>query len=265
MKGTIQYNSSSIAYYSYGNGAEVVFCFHGYGLDGSCFEVLEEVLGVKYTLICLDLPFHGSTDWKEGLSFTTQDLIKIITKLNFNTTEAFSLLGYSMGGRVVLQLLEDYPNFIKKVALVAPDGLRFNGWRHFATHTRVGKRLFKFTMEYPRWFFGLVTVFYKLHLLARPMEKFVRFYIDSGVEREVLYRTWMILRAFKPDILEIKRVIREFKIPVNLLFGEYDRIIQLKQGLKFAKNEPLITISEAKTGHKIIKEQFAEEIGKLLL
>jgi pimeloyl-ACP methyl ester carboxylesterase len=144
MKQTLPYKSSIIAYYTYGTGPDVVFCLHGYGLDGSCFVLLEESLGKQYTLMCLDLPYHGATDWKEGLAFTTQDLIKIMTQLHFNHTKPFSLLGYSMGGRVVLQALEDYPKLIKQVALVAPDGLRFNGWRHFATHTKVGKRLFKF-------------------------------------------------------------------------------------------------------------------------
>jgi len=265
MKQTLPYKSSIIAYYTYGTGPDVVFCFHGYGLDGSSFDVLEAILGKQYTLICIDLPCHGATDWKEGLAFTTQDLIKIMTQLNFNPTESFSLLGYSMGGRVVLQVLEDYPTIIKQVALVATDGLRFNGWRHLATHTKVGKQLFKFTMQYPMWFFGLVKVFYTLNLLTRPMAKFVHYHIDSSVDRDILYKRWMILRTFKPDLIEIKRVIRQFKIPVNLLFGEYDQVIKVKQGIKFSKDEPLIKVSETKSGHKILKGQFAEEIGKLLL
>jgi pimeloyl-ACP methyl ester carboxylesterase len=97
------------------------------------------------------------------------------------------------------------------------------------------------------------------------MAKFIHYHIDSSVERDVLYKRWMILRAFKPDLIEIKRVIREFKIPVNLLFGEYDRVIKVKQGIKFSKDEPLIKVSETKSGHTILREQFAQEIAKLLL
>ena len=264
MKQTLQYKSSQIAYYTYGSGDQMLFCYHGYGLDGSCFEVLETVLGTKYTLFCIDLPFHGGTDWQEGLSFNSHDLIKIMTALNFKSDETFSLLGYSMGGRIVLQVLEDYPKFIKQVALVAPDGLRFNAWQHFATHTKVGKRLFKFTMDYPMWFFGLVKVFYKLHLLTRPMAKFVHYHIDSGIERDILYKRWNVLQAFKPNLKDIKHVIHENKIPVNLLFGEYDRVIKTKQGIIFSADEPLITVSQTKSGHKILKEQFAEDVGGLL-
>ena len=265
MKKTLQYKSSLIGYHYYGSGAEVLFCFHGYGLDGSCFDVLEDVLGKRYTLFCIDLPFHGATDWKEGLSFTIEDLFGIISQLNFNPTKSFSILGYSLGGRIALQVLEDYPRFIQRVALVAPDGLRFNGWRYFSTQTKLGKRLFKFTMDYPQWFFGLVKVFYKLRLLTRPMAKFVHHHIDNGVERHILYERWTVLHDFSPDIAKIKQIIREYNIPVNLLFGEYDRVIKVSQGLSFGKDEPLITVMEVKSGHQLLKEHLAEDVANLLL
>ena len=112
---------------------------------------------------------------------------------------------------------------------------------------------------------GLVKVFYKLRLLTRPMAKFVHHHIDNGVERHILYERWTVLHDFSPDISKIKQIIREYNIPVNLLFGEYDRVIKVSQGLSFGKDEPLITVMEVKSGHQLLKEHLAEDVANLLL
>ena len=77
----IRWRSSTIHYNRLGHGSEWLFCFHGYGEQGSSFDLFEELLGDAYSLIAIDLPFHGQTDWQEGLSFPVVDLIQIIDQI----------------------------------------------------------------------------------------------------------------------------------------------------------------------------------------
>ena len=72
------------------------------------------------------------------------------------------------------------------------------------------------------------------------------------------------MKDFKPRLNKLRKLINRYKIPVNLLFGAYDKVITTSQGLAFKKNESLITVKELKCGHQIIKEKYAEEVALLL-
>ena len=65
----IPWGSSRIAYTRWGTGGKLLFCLHGYGETGAGFAFLETALGDEYTILAIDMPFHGGTDWKEGLFF----------------------------------------------------------------------------------------------------------------------------------------------------------------------------------------------------
>ena len=264
MKKIVQYKSSQIAYYTYGSGYEILFCFHGYGLTGESFAVLQPVLEEVYTLICIDFPFHGATNWQEGLSFPPEDLWNLLMLLNPSPDKPFSLMGYSMGGRIALLLLEKHPQQIKQLALVAPDGLKFNWWQAIATRTAVGNLLFRYTMQHPQWLFALIRVASFLKLIDRSIEVFTLLYISEEQERQLLYERWCAMRDYTPRLSELRRLIEQYKIPVNLLFGAYDKVITTSQGYAFKKKEPLITIRELKCGHQIMKEKYAAEVGQLL-
>ncbi|MFX6048572.1 alpha/beta fold hydrolase, partial [Acinetobacter baumannii] len=89
-----------------GKGEDIIFCFHGYGEEASTYSIFEELLGDAYTLIAIDMPFHGKTDWRGPLLFALNALIDIINELLDSADKKFNLMGYSMGGRVAFRLLE---------------------------------------------------------------------------------------------------------------------------------------------------------------
>src|SRR5690349_1525098 len=75
------YKKSAISYYRFGSGPKPVICFHGYGEDASIFEFLAKYAGNQFTFYCLDLPFHGKTEWNDELTFTKADLIQITNEM----------------------------------------------------------------------------------------------------------------------------------------------------------------------------------------
>jgi pimeloyl-ACP methyl ester carboxylesterase len=269
----ITYKSSRIKYIRFGDGPREIFCFHGYGEDGSSFSFLEKYAGSQYTFFAMDLPFHGDTQWNDGLSFTTNDLLLIIEKIlaennkqSVIDTVPFTLMGYSLGGRIALSLYEKVPSRIEKIILLAPDGLKVNFWYWLSTQTWIGNKLFAFTMKHPRWFFGFLKMLNKLKLVNASIFKFVNYYIGDENIRQLLYNRWTSLRKLKPNLRSIKLSIQHNNTPLRLIYGKHDRIIRPGRGEKFMqgieKNSNLLVIH---SGHKVLEEKHAQEILPALL
>lgn len=269
----LQYRNSAISYYIYGSGSKNAVCFHGYGEEATAFEFFEKYTGNQYTFYSIDLPFHGKTEWNDDLSFSMNDLQEIVQEIinkekEQPTTEIknLTLLGFSLGGRVALSLLQLIPEKIEKLVLLAPDGLKVNFWYWLATQTWIGNKLFKLTMQKPGWFFGLLKLLNKLKMVNASIFKFVNYYIGNPKVRRLLYSRWTTLRKIKPDISIIKKTIVENNTPVRLVYGKHDRIIISSVGEKFRKGiEEYCTISIIPAGHQVLHEKHAEEIMTALL
>lgn len=261
----ISWRSSTFHYHRFGHGAEWLFCFHGYGEDAGSFLVFEELLKSKFTFIVIDMPFHGQTDWKEGLSFSTKELIEVINLIK-PAQEPMSLLGYSMGGRVALRLTEVIPQLIKRTVVVAPDGLHRNKWQWLSTQTLIGNRLFDHTMRHPFWMFRFMDIAGKWGLFNKSILKFVHHYLDDAEQRLALYRRWTTLRELRPNLALLERSITKYKIPVRMLFGKYDSVILTKHGTSFSKKgKGHIVIKEIEAGHQLLREKYASVIMALLV
>jgi pimeloyl-ACP methyl ester carboxylesterase len=258
----LPYRNSYIHYLKFGRGTKYLFCFHGYGEDAFSFRFLEKSLAHDYILIAVDMPFHGQTVWKEDLAFNISDLQQIINKIVPLELQTISLLGYSMGGRISLALLQQIPSKIDRVVLIAPDGLHQNFWYWFSTQTTAGNKLFSYTMKNPHWFFGGMKLLRNLNLLNKSILKFAHSYLDDTNEREMLYKRWTIMRKLKPSASKLASALQKFQTPVRMLFGSYDRIITPGKAKKFTQY-PSLTIKTIKAGHQLLKEKHAKDIAAL--
>ncbi len=95
-------------------------------------------LDQDFTLFAVDLPFHGATEWCEGLDFTPLQLMDILEQILAEhgcQQRMVSLLGYSMGGRIALSIMNQFGLRLGCVVLLAPDGLRLNFWYWLTTQT----------------------------------------------------------------------------------------------------------------------------------
>ncbi|HET6253895.1 MAG TPA: alpha/beta fold hydrolase [Puia sp.] len=301
----IQYQSSQLHYYVWGNGPRILFAFHGYGESASSFAFIGEALGPGHTLIAIDLPFHGQTEWREGLSFLPQQLYEIMreiarlasgsassspnSNLHSPTLGPYSpsslephspspslgphspflpwrLIGYSMGGRIALQLAENHPESIDRLILLAPDGLKVNIWYGIATRTALGNLLFRWTMCRPGWLFILLRISNALRLVNPSIYKFAVHYIDDRKVRHDLYIRWTTMRKFKPDLASIATIIRSRRLPVDLVYGRYDRIIRWERAEQFRNRgiADLCRLILLDTGHQLLRPQFLPDLLPIL-
>jgi pimeloyl-ACP methyl ester carboxylesterase len=269
----LNYKSSAINYYCYGNGPNQMVCFHGYGEEADVFDFLEKYIGDQYTVYAIDLPFHGKTEWKEGLDFSPEDLLLIVERIvpgNSQKLETrnhkLSLMGFSLGGRMALRLYQSIPGKIDQLVLLAPDGLKVNFWYWLSTQTWLGNKFFAFTMRKPGWFFWFLKLLNRLKLVNASIFKFVNFYIGNKEVRTLLFNRWTTLRKIKPDLKKIKTEIVQYRTRVRLIYGKHDRIILSSVGEKFRKGiESHCDISVIASGHQVLHEKHAADIMRSLI
>lgn len=269
----VLYKDSTIAYISMGTGKLPCFCLHGYGEKAQTFLFLEKMAGNSHRFIAIDLPFHGSTIWNEGLNFSIGDLYHIIELISLkedlkisSAKNQFTLMGFSLGGRVALSLYEFMPKKFNKLILLAPDGMRVNFWYWFATQTFLGNRLFAFTMKKPKWYFLLLKLFNQLGLVNNSIYKFVQAFIHDDKVRHELYTRWTTFRKLNPNLSLIKKNIVENKTVVKFIYGKHDRIINYKRAEKFMTGmEEHGVLKILQTGHQVLNEKYADEIRTALL
>src|SRR5690606_4094867 len=142
---------------------------------------LEKYVGDRYSFYAIDLPFHGATDWQEGLNFTSGDLRTITEQIMdennpVSESQKYTLMGFSLGGRVALSLYQAEPARVEKLILLAPDGLKVNFWYWIATQSWLGNRLFALSMKRPGWFFALLKFLNRLGFVNTSVYKFVNYY-----------------------------------------------------------------------------------------
>jgi pimeloyl-ACP methyl ester carboxylesterase len=257
----LTYGNSLIHGTCEGGGEELLICLHGFGEQAQGFGRLTSTLGEIFTLVALDLPMHGQTTWNENRAFTKEDMEAIIRLvLERQQHKSFSLMGYSMGGRVALCVLQDMASQIQRLYLLAPDGLRNNPWHMFVTQTSIGNRLFKHVTYHPKLFFGLLNTWNRLKLLNKSVYKLAFNSMYKLEKREQVYSVWTCMRKMMPDKKLCKKLLALHKIPTLLIFGKFDRVIPPVLGIRFMDSTFPGTMLVLDKGHQLISEDLGEVI-----
>lgn len=252
----LTYKNSSVHYLQFGSGSKILFAFHGFSESAKSFTVLEPSLGTQYTVIAIDLPYHGLTNWVEHTHFAPDDILSIIRLfLAERSFTRFSVLGFSMGAKCALHITDHLAEDIDDLFLFAADGIKTNPVYNVAVYPAWGRGLFKTTIKHPAWMFALLNLAGKFKLLSPWLKKFARVHMETEEKRQRLYDTWMSMRAFNTDITEVKLKIREYNIMVYLFFGERDEVIPMKVAEFFAAGLPHYKLVKLERGHYFLDEK----------
>ncbi len=262
----IPYGPSRLHYKRYGTGPQIIFCFHGYGESAEHFGIFEPYLGRDFTLVAIDVPFHGETDWKGELLFQPEEMLRLMQQIMAGSREPVVLFGYSMGGRMALKIFELMPEQVRRIVLVAPDGLYKNKWQWISTQTKLGNRIFQHAMHHPGPLLSLLNLAEQLRIFNKRIIRFAHYYLDDANSRKMLYKIWTTNRRFRPHPAKVKPLIKQYQVPVQLIFGKYDRIIPTKRGHHFGKNiSPFVQVAELEAGHQLLREKYAKQIASFFV
>lgn len=267
----IQYftHGPTLAYRTYGHGPVPVLAFHGFGRTGADFAVLEPALEDIATLYAFDLHFHGQSPGypeRANQPFTPHELAVFFAAFADHIgAQKVAILGYSLGGRIALSLLEQMPERIERVFLAAPDGLQTRPWYRALASSAFGRRLYRRFVERPALVHGLINGLRALRLMNERRYRFLMGQTDSRAKRELVRDVWLSYRLIEPDLAVVARHALELGIGVHLFFGARDRVIPSRLGARLARFAPdRITQEELPFGHVLLTPELGRALARHL-
>ena len=224
------YKQAILHYSIYGTGSKPLFCFHGFGLDGSYFYELEKHLATDYTIYNFDLFFHGKSEWKDGDKRITKEfLAALIGEFNKEKNiSTFSLLGYSIGARLVWTIVEAFPDKVKEITVAAPDGITTRFWYGIATGSVITRNIFRLLLSHKRNSSILFSIGKFFHLAPSLVLRFAESQLQTPEQRNRVYKTWVTFRKLKADPKALAEQINHYNIQLTIYLGKHDKIITYK-------------------------------------
>ncbi|MGE6218718.1 alpha/beta fold hydrolase [Nubsella zeaxanthinifaciens] len=257
-------SSCSLSYHEYGSGTALLLAFHGFGMKGTQFKVLEASLGKKYKIISFDLFFHGETTLQDcdvkkvrkGLQpvFFTKQIKQFLGAL-YPETEKVSLLSYSIGTRMALALIEQMPERIASAYLIAPDGIEPNKLLKLGGANFLVNRLFYRLVYSPKTVYFLLNLLLKLNYVDAAIYRILQAEFGTVDTRLTCYNTITYYGTLSFDRRRIANQINENNIEVHLYFGKKDKLFPSQIGERFAKLLHLPNIHLFDDGHELVKEK----------
>lgn len=252
-KSYIHIGANILAYQTYGNGQNILIAIHGYGQSKAHWSFLKN-FWTDTTIIAIDLPHHKDSVWKDA-KFTLEHLQAMLKSLkNTFGFEAYSLIGFSMGARICLNLLLIDSDHIKNIILIAPDGLVHNFWYDLATRKHIGKRIFRYVTLQPKILLHSFDQLHRINILKESNYKYFKDQFGNKRLRLQLYKTWNVLSELKNDPQNTIKLLNESTIQIQIIAGLHDHIIPIKHAFYFKEKVPKTQLSTLKKGHRILNK-----------
>lgn len=140
-----------------GSGPTLVL-LHGWGLNVRVWDGLATALCDRFRIITVDLPGHGRSPWLPERSSLTGQAAQVDEAIGA-ISEEYSLLGWSLGGQIALQLAADRksartvrPAALKRLVLIAttPRFVAGPDWPHGSPPERLAAQVEGLKTDYRR-------------------------------------------------------------------------------------------------------------------
>jgi pimeloyl-ACP methyl ester carboxylesterase len=114
----------NIHFHVWGRGKPVVL-LHGFGSRGDDWEKTAKHLARSHTVIAIDMRGHGTSDTPHTVGDYGENMVAdVIRLLDHLKIEKAHMVGYSMGGFVLMKLLTEHPERVSAAVLGGSGGVR---------------------------------------------------------------------------------------------------------------------------------------------
>lgn len=249
----------TVHFHEYGTGSKPLLAFHGYGMTGRQFHVLEHSVLKEYHVYGFDHFFHHESrldNWTEQQILTgmPRAMVRQYVEEWFKQygRQRFSVMAYSIGANIGLILVEEFPDLIDEVILMAPDGLSvFKGF-YFLQHQPFGRWLFN-RLTKSKWMaVALLKNLLRVGFIDQSLFKIAYSEIDTPKKRLDVYYTLNLLRTLVPDTEKIAALINQYHIKCVLIFGEDDNLFTYQSAQPFINQLSNPIVHKVKLGHWLV-------------
>jgi pimeloyl-[acyl-carrier protein] methyl ester esterase len=134
-----------------GSGPMLVL-LHGWGLNVRVWDGLAAALRDRFRILAIDLPGHGRSPWQPQRSSLEEQAAQVRETIAEFTSE-YSLLGWSLGGQIALQLVAaQHAMTVRRLVLIATTPRLVAGpdWPHGAPPERLTAQAAGLRADYRR-------------------------------------------------------------------------------------------------------------------
>jgi pimeloyl-ACP methyl ester carboxylesterase len=255
----------TIHYHEYGTGTKPMLAFHGYGMTGRQFNVLEKSILSKYRVHGFDHFFHGDSGlvgWTEQqiIAGMPRQMAKLYLQEWFKVygEQKVSLMAYSIGADIALILLEEFPEWVEEVILMAPDGLAPYKGFEFIQHRTLGRQIFKQATK-SNWLApSLIKNLKRLRMIDHDLYTIAYNEIDTPKKRQDVYYTLNLIKNLKPDTAKLVQIINNRAIKCTFIFGKDDLLFPKSAAMPFLNQLKNARVHEVPMGHWLVTPQLDE-------
>lgn len=217
-------------YYKFGSGPKNMLCFHGYGMHGRQFNVLEEALGNQYTFYGFDLFFHKETKLKDqSLEAVKKGISKPELSALFRCfcdkvgIENFSILAYSMGSHYATSLVEEIPEKVREIFIAAPASLKPGRIITFLSTNKIGNKLLERLALSDNGMIGLLSILKKTQVINQQSYEILLKEVATVELRFAFYACASYMRFLKLDVVKFIDQLNQHQIKSIFVFGKRDK------------------------------------------
>ncbi len=241
-------------HYHHPTSKETVVLIHGFLSSLFSFRHLIPLLKERFSIVSIDLPPFGKSGHSPKFKYTFKNIAKtVVTLLNEIGIPNYHLVGHSMGGQIVLNILHYFPDHAKKAILLCSSG-----------YSKRAKQSLILASYIP--FFYLMI---KVHLARSGIEKNLRNvvynqalineemrngYMSPFLENHIFKGLTGLLRHREGDLPS--EILQQIETPCLLIWGEYDKVVPLQVGKRLVEDLPNSSLTILKdTGHLVPEER----------
>ncbi|MFL6602862.1 MAG: pimeloyl-ACP methyl ester esterase BioH, partial [Steroidobacteraceae bacterium] len=248
-----------------GSGPDLVL-LHGWGLNVRVWDGLVEELRNRFRMIAVDLPGHGRSAWSAGLGTPAEQAWLIHSTLT-SVSNRYSLLGWSLGGQIALDLAAAMPGQVDRLVLVAatPRFAQSPNWPHGMQPSALTKLATQLRQDYRQ----TVSDFLELQ---------VRGSLEGSSVLEQLRKALFTHGEAQPGALEaglntlatsdLRPTLSHVRAPALVVGGQNDRITAPAASRALAQALPdAIYVEMRRAAHAPFlshKREFAELVDRFL-
>jgi pimeloyl-ACP methyl ester carboxylesterase len=216
-------------------GAPAVILLHGFGSSLDTWEPWAEALSAHYRVIRFDLPGFGLTGPDPSGDYTDVRGMKILMGLMDQLGVArASLIGNSLGGRIVWNFAAAHPDRVTRLVLVSPDGFASEGFAYDQTpETPLIMRALPYVTPRSLLRANLAAAYARPEALSKAtLTRYHDLLLAPGVRQAVLARMEQV------KLHDPVPMLARIKSPTLLLWGEKDAIIPISNAADYLRDLP---------------------------
>jgi pimeloyl-ACP methyl ester carboxylesterase len=240
-------------------GKRLCIMLHGYrDTAQTMLPIAQHFVANGYEVVLLDLPLHGTSTFTRDV-YTAENLAATLLFILQHNTKPFSLLGYSLGGRlalVSLPFLAQAHHTPEQLFLLAPAGCPQNPIHHYIEMPLFLKKAVQHIANHSSIFIHLARFLHKIKLLGKFELAFTEKQLNNPEQRKLLFIWWQSLSFLLLDFDKINAVIKQNNIRNFMFFGTKDNILPAQSAAFFTKNLLHTHIAHHQATHRSILETF---------